>query len=57
MEIYVDNEKQGNMMRFINDNGHYNAEAIGIPYKNIWNIIVITTSDVYPGDEISYDYG
>ena len=44
-------------MRFINDNGHYNCEAIGMPYKNIWTIIVIATSDLHPGDEISYDYG
>jgi SET domain-containing protein len=44
-------------MRFINDNNHYNCEAISIPYYNIWTIFIISTRVIYPGEEISLSYG
>ncbi len=53
----IDSEKKGNLTRFINHSDKPNAESICVFYKGLYRVVIRTLKEIYPGEEITYDYG
>jgi hypothetical protein len=55
-EYIIDATMKGNMARFINHSCNPNAKTDWIVINNKKKIVICAIRDIYPGEEISYDY-
>lgn len=53
----IDSEKYGNYTRFINHSDFPNAETICVFHEGIFRVLIRACKPIYPGEEITYDYG
>ena len=45
------------MLRFVNDLGKHNLEAMVVPHNNQWTVFYVANSYIYPDEELSISYG
>lgn len=57
MELGVDAENGGNVLRFINHDDKPSCDAWYMPWENKWHVVYVTNREIPADEEISVSYG